>query len=88
MADRAALLVIDLQEDFCGPNGALAVQDGRSVAQTINHLLTLPFTLKLATRDYHPANHVSFASQHAGAEPFTSQHTIPNPSNPQETQTT
>ena len=88
MTGKAALLVIDLQEDFCEPKGALAVKDGRSVAKTINHLLTMPFALKLATRDYHPANHISFASQHADAQPFTSQHTISNPENPQEKQTT
>jgi nicotinamidase-related amidase len=60
-------------------NGALAVQNGRDVAQVINSLLKLPFKIKIATQDYHPGNHCSFASQHSGAEPFTSTHTIVNP---------
>lgn len=54
----------------------------------INNLLIYPFELKIATRDYHPADHISFASQHAGAQPFTSTHTITNPENEEEKQTT
>lgn len=60
-------------------NGALAVKDGREITPIINHLLSLPFKLKFATQDYHPVDHCSFASQHAGAAPFTSSHTIRNP---------
>ena len=78
---KAALAVIDVQEDFCEPNGSLAVKDGRKVAPVWNDLLSLPFALKLATRDYHPRDHISFASQHSGKEPFTSTHTIKNPEN-------
>ena len=60
-------------------NGALAVQNGRKVASVINSLLGLPFGIKIATQDYHPSNHISFASQHQDAEPFTSTHKITNP---------
>ena len=78
---KAALAVIDVQEDFCEPNGSLAVKDGRGVAPVWNDLLSLPFAVKLATRDYHPRDHISFASQHSGKEPFTSRYTINNPEN-------
>ncbi|KAM0720368.1 hypothetical protein Q7P37_004504 [Cladosporium fusiforme] len=79
LGEDAALAVIDMQEDFCPPNGALAVKDGRDITPIINGLLSLPFKTKFATQDYHPADHCSFASQHAGAKPFTSSHTIWNP---------
>ena len=78
---KAALAVIDVQEDFCEPNGSLAVKDGRGLARVWNDLLSLPFAVKLATRDYHPQDHISFASQHSGKEPFTSKYTINNPEN-------
>ena len=94
--EDTALIVVDVQEDFCPPvgflapkmgqnpanreqNGALAVQDGRNVASVINVLLGLPFKIKIATQDYHPSNHISFASQHKDAQPFTSTHAITNP---------
>ena len=78
---KAALAVIDVQEDFCEPNGSLAVKDGRAVASIWNDLLSLPFAVKVATRDYHPRDHISFASQHTSKQPFTSSHTINNPDN-------
>ena len=78
---KAALAVIDVQEDFCEPDGSLAVKGGRELASVWNELLDLPFEVKLATRDYHPADHISFASQHKDKQPFTSQHTIQNPEN-------
>lgn len=78
---KAGLAVIDVQEDFCEPNGSLAVKGGRGLARVWNDLLSLPFAVKLATRDYHPKDHISFASQHPGKEPFTSTHTIKNPEN-------
>ncbi|TCD69226.1 NAD(+) salvage pathway protein [Steccherinum ochraceum] len=88
-----ALLIIDVQEDFCPPNGSLAVPDGRAILPTINYLLTLPFPahLKLATKDHHPPTHISFhTSPHHSAlttplTPFTSTVTIANPYNPNET---
>ncbi|KAI0776228.1 Isochorismatase hydrolase [Trametes elegans] len=82
---RPALLVIDVQEDFCPPDGALAVPGGRDILPVIDALLELPFVLKIATQDYHPPEHVSFASNHPGAAPFRSTCTIANPSNPAET---
>ncbi|TKA65964.1 hypothetical protein B0A55_09574 [Friedmanniomyces simplex] len=85
---KAALVIVDLQNDFCPPNGALAVEGGRDIAPAINKLLDLPFALKIATRDFHPRDHISFASQHAEKQPFTSSHTITSPKNPQETQET
>ncbi|OQO14964.1 hypothetical protein B0A48_00346 [Cryoendolithus antarcticus] len=75
----SALLVIDMQEDFCEPHGTLAVKNGRQIAPLIDSLLSLPFKITIASRDHHPANHCSFASQHPGEKPFTSSHTIHNP---------
>ena len=82
---KAGLAVIDVQEDFCEPNGSLAVKGGRELANVWNDLLSLPFAVKLATRDYHPKDHISFASQHSGKEAFTSSHTINNPENHEDT---
>ncbi|EGO51930.1 hypothetical protein NEUTE1DRAFT_71058 [Neurospora tetrasperma FGSC 2508] len=62
---RPALLVVDMQEDFCPPNGTLAVTGGRSITPLINTLLSSPlFVLRVATKDWHPPNHISFASNH------------------------
>lgn len=70
-------------------NGALAVDDGRTIAPTINTLLSLPFTLRVATKDWHPRDHISFASNHPPPDnkPFESSITIANPHNSSETQT-
>lgn len=85
---KAALVVVDMQEDFCLPHGTLGVEGGRELAVKINALLRLPgWALKLATRDYHPPDHISFASSHGGKRPFE-EHTIRNPENNDETQTT
>ena len=87
--ETAALIVVDVQEGFCEPNGALAVKGGRALAPVWNDLLASDkFVCKVATHDWHPADHISFASQHPGAQPFTSQHTIENPENPDEVFTT
>jgi len=69
-------------------DGSLAVAEGRSIAPTINKLLTFPFILKIATKDWHPADHISFASNHEAPDnqPFVSIATITNPLNPSETQ--
>lgn len=64
-----ALLVIDVQNDFC-PGGRLAVSDGDSVVPVINTLIT-QFKHVILTQDWHPAGHRSFASSHAGKEPFS-----------------
>ncbi len=62
------LLVIDVQNDFC-PGGALAVPDGDRVVPVIN-ALGRRFRHVVLTQDWHPADHASFASQHAGRAPF------------------
>ncbi|KAK3990011.1 Pyrazinamidase/nicotinamidase [Cladorrhinum sp. PSN332] len=87
---RPALLVVDMQEDFCPPSGSLAVPSGRSIIPLINNLLALPiFTLRIATKDWHPPNHISFAANHGpSARPFLDTTTIVNPHNTSETYTT
>ena len=57
-----ALIVVDLQNDFC-KNGALEVPDGDAVVPIANRLMPL-FDLVVATQDWHPANHESFAANH------------------------
>lgn len=59
-----ALLLIDIQNDFL-PGGALAVSDGDQVIPVANRLMS-QFPLLVATQDWHPRNHRSFASQHPG----------------------
>jgi nicotinamidase-related amidase len=51
----------------------------------VNKLISLPFATIIATKDWHPADHISFASNHSGKKPFTDFTTIINPSNPSET---
>lgn len=63
-----ALLVIDLQNDFC-PGGALAVADGDTIVPTIN-ALAQKFDHVILTQDWHPQNHISFASTHTNKEPY------------------
>lgn len=66
--ENEALVVIDVQNDFC-PGGALAVPDGDGVVLGINALMG-GFSAIVLTQDWHPANHSSFASQHPGLQPF------------------
>lgn len=66
--DTAALLVIDVQNDFC-PGGALAVPEGDQVVPVINRLAGA-FRDVLITQDWHPSGHHSFASSHPGRQPF------------------
>lgn len=88
VASKAALIAVDIQEDFCEPNGSLALHGGRELAPIINQLLEFSgFVLKLAARDYHPSTHISFASATPGATPFKSTVTVLNPGNKLETQT-
>lgn len=68
----AALIVVDLQNDFL-PGGALAVADGDAVLEPIAALMKSDrFDLIVATQDWHPPGHISFASSHAGHAPFES----------------
>lgn len=64
-----ALIVIDVQNDFC-PGGALAVPGGDEVVPVINRLAA-GFEHVVLTQDWHPAGHSSFASSHPGRDPFT-----------------
>lgn len=62
-----ALTIIDVQNDFC-PGGALAVPEGDQIVEVINRLMPR-FDLVVATQDWHPANHGSFAASHPGRSP-------------------
>ncbi|HWC76871.1 MAG TPA: bifunctional nicotinamidase/pyrazinamidase [Blastocatellia bacterium] len=59
--EKAALVIIDVQNDFC-PGGSLAVSEGDQVVGVINSLIP-EFQFVVATQDWHPANHVSFKAQ-------------------------
>ena len=60
------LLIIDVQNDFC-PGGSLAVEEGDAVVPVINAIMPL-FHRVVATQDWHPPDHVSFASSHLGPQ--------------------
>jgi len=59
-----ALILVDIQNDFL-PGGALAVPDGDSVIPIANRLME-DFPIIVATQDWHPADHGSFAANHSG----------------------
>ncbi|MBU2959710.1 bifunctional nicotinamidase/pyrazinamidase [Citreicella sp. C3M06] len=63
-----ALIVIDVQNDFC-PGGALAVTEGDRIVGPINDAMA-GFDAVILTQDWHPAEHSSFASQHPGKAPL------------------
>ncbi|WP_172332809.1 bifunctional nicotinamidase/pyrazinamidase [Mangrovicoccus sp. HB161399] len=63
-----ALIVIDVQNDFC-PGGALAVPGGDEVVAPVNALMA-EFRTVVFSQDWHPAGHSSFASSHPGKTPF------------------
>ncbi|WP_171240317.1 bifunctional nicotinamidase/pyrazinamidase [Ruegeria sp. HKCCA5491] len=63
-----ALIVIDVQNDFC-PGGALAVPEGDKIVAPINAMMNA-FDAVILTQDWHPAGHSSFASSHSGKNPF------------------
>ncbi|ODV63137.1 nicotinamidase [Ascoidea rubescens DSM 1968] len=65
MTISRALVIIDLQEDFLPPNGSLAVKDGREIIGDVNELINLDkykWKLVIASKDWHPKDHCSFAS--------------------------
>lgn len=68
METDKALLIIDVQNDFC-PGGALAVPKGAQIITTINRLIG-KFDRVVATQDWHPEDHVSFASNHPGKKEY------------------
>lgn len=65
-----ALVIVDVQNDFM-PGGALAVPQGDEIVPVINQILP-QYECVVATQDWHPANHKSFASQHKGKNIFDS----------------
>jgi nicotinamidase/pyrazinamidase len=68
LSDADALLVVDVQNDFC-PGGGLAVPDGDRVVPVTNRLMRqIPHVV--LTQDWHPPGHNSFASAHPGKAPF------------------
>ena len=67
-APGSALIVIDVQNDFC-PGGALAVPQGDTIISAVNRLIAMA-DLVVLTQDWHPRGHGSFASSHAGHQPF------------------
>ena len=59
-----ALVIVDYQNDFARPDGALSVPAGEEIAERINaHAASGEYDLVVATRDWHPPNHGSFAAQ-------------------------
>jgi nicotinamidase/pyrazinamidase len=66
--DDDVLLIIDVQNDFCG-GGALAVTDGEAVVPVINRL-SERFDHVVLTQDWHPPGHSSFATSHPGSAAF------------------
>lgn len=63
-----ALIIVDIQYDFL-PGGALPVPQGDMIIAVVNRIQQ-DFNLVVATQDWHPAGHKSFASVHAGKKPF------------------
>jgi nicotinamidase/pyrazinamidase len=66
-SSQKALVVIDLQNDFC-PGGALPVADGNKIIPVINSVME-KFDVVIGTQDWHPQNQISFASNHKGKSP-------------------
>jgi nicotinamidase/pyrazinamidase len=69
MKNDYALIIVDMQNDFC-PDGKLAVAGGHGIVPLINQLAT-QFDHVILTQDWHPADHSSFVSQHKGAIAYT-----------------
>jgi nicotinamidase/pyrazinamidase len=68
IGDRDILLAVDIQNDFC-PGGNLAVPRGDEVIPLVNGLATR-FRHVALTQDWHPRDHMSFASSHPGKKPY------------------
>lgn len=68
LSDSDVLVVVDIQNDFC-PGGALAVPQGHQVVPLINRLAQR-FRHVVLTQDWHPADHLSFASSHPNKKPY------------------
>jgi nicotinamidase/pyrazinamidase len=65
---KKALVLVDLQNDFI-PGGSLAVREGDAVIPVANAVQKKTWDFILATQDWHPRNHGSFASNHPGKHP-------------------
>ncbi len=68
VSERDVLIVVDVQNDFC-TGGALAVPGGERVVPAINRIAE-KFENVVLTQDWHPGDHVSFASNHTHKRPF------------------
>lgn len=64
-----ALIMIDIQNDFC-PGGRLAVADGNAIIARVNRLQQ-DYVIRVLTQDWHPADHSSFADNHPDADPYS-----------------
>jgi nicotinamidase/pyrazinamidase len=69
MSGNSALAVVDVQNGFISEARELPVSGGAEVVPVINALMPL-FPIRVATQDWHPRDHRSFASQHPGKRPF------------------
>ncbi len=65
----SALIIVDVQLDFC-PGGSLEVKEGDKIIPVINNI-SESFYKVVATQDWHPADHISFAKNHPGKELFS-----------------
>lgn len=68
VSDQDVLVVVDVQNDFCS-GGALAVPGGESVVPAINRIIR-KFHNVVLTQDWHPQDHISFASNHVHKRPY------------------
>jgi len=66
--NRDILLIVDIQNDFC-PTGSLAVPRGDEIVPLVNRLAG-QFRHVILTQDWHPPDHLSFASSHPGKQPY------------------
>ena len=66
--DENVLVVVDVQRDFCS-GGALAIEDGDAVVEPVNRSMDR-FRHVVLTQDWHPPDHRSFATQHAGRQAY------------------
>lgn len=65
----SALIIVDMQNDFC-EGGSLAITDSLSIIPLINYLRGKNFDHIIRTRDWHPADHISFGPNHPGKALF------------------
>lgn len=64
-----ALILVDIQKDFC-EGGSLEVPNASKIIPIVNKLMREPFDIVIATKDWHPKDHKSFASNHKDKKPF------------------